>query len=121
MSCLVYLLPYLEQQNIYRQLQVNLNVNHSGPNWWMNQANWTMAQTRIKLFLCPSDDPYRSTEGTSIARHAAHVPGLRTDEQMADLEDQVRARIEKQIPAVVDADDGAEQELEEAKIEIETL
>src|SRR6516165_11710512 len=33
-GCLVYLLPYLEQENIYRQLQVNLNVNQFGPNWW---------------------------------------------------------------------------------------
>jgi prepilin-type N-terminal cleavage/methylation domain-containing protein len=73
-GCLVYLLPYVEQENIYRQLQVNLGVNQFGPNWWTNQANWTMAQTRIKLFLCPSDDPYRSTEGTSIARHVTNVP-----------------------------------------------
>jgi prepilin-type N-terminal cleavage/methylation domain-containing protein len=74
-GCLVYLLPYVEQENIYRQLEVNLDVKQFGPNWWTNQANWTMAQTRIKLFLCPSDDPYRSTEGTSIARHVANVPG----------------------------------------------
>src|SRR5262249_27573379 len=68
-GCLVYLLPYLEQENIYRQLQVNLDVNQLGPNWWTNAANWTMAQTRIKLFLCPSDDPYRSTRGTIVAGH----------------------------------------------------
>jgi hypothetical protein len=73
-GCLVYLLPYVEQENIYRQLQVNLDVKQAGPNWWTNQANWTMAQTRIKLFLCPSDDPYRSTLGTTVARHLANVP-----------------------------------------------
>src|SRR5262249_40501481 len=74
-GCLVYLLPYLEQENLYRQLLVNFDVNQFGPNWWTNAANWRMAQTRIPLFLCPSDDPYRSTLGTFVARHIANVPG----------------------------------------------
>src|SRR5713226_315201 len=71
-GCLVYLLPYLEQENIYRQLQVNLDVKQFGANWWTNEANWTMAQTPIKLFLCPSDDPYQSTKGTIVAAHVAN-------------------------------------------------
>jgi hypothetical protein len=33
-----------------------------------------MAQTLIKLFLCPSDDPYRSTLGTIVCAHVANVP-----------------------------------------------
>ena len=74
-GCLVYLLPYLEQENIYRQLQVNLNVNQFGPNWWTNPGNWMAAQTRIQLFLCPSDDPYKSTLGTWVAKHTANAPG----------------------------------------------
>jgi prepilin-type N-terminal cleavage/methylation domain-containing protein len=73
-GCLVYLLPYVEQENIYRRLQVDLDVNQFGPNWWTNEVNRMLAQTRIKLFLCPSDDPYGSTQGTSIARHIANVP-----------------------------------------------
>jgi prepilin-type N-terminal cleavage/methylation domain-containing protein/prepilin-type processing-associated H-X9-DG protein len=73
-GCLVYLLSYLEQENIYRQLQVNLDVKQFGPNWWTNDTNWTVAQTRIKLFLCPSDDPYQSTLGTTVARHIANWP-----------------------------------------------
>jgi prepilin-type N-terminal cleavage/methylation domain-containing protein len=73
-GCLVYLLPYLEQENLYRQLQVNFDVKQFGPNWWTNDANWRMAQTRIPLFLCPSDDPYQSTLGTAVARHIANVP-----------------------------------------------
>src|SRR5262249_10427596 len=74
-GCLVYLLPYLEQENIYRQLQVNWDVKQLGPSWWTNDADWAMAQTRIKLFLCPSDDPYQSTKGTVVAGHVANVPG----------------------------------------------
>jgi prepilin-type N-terminal cleavage/methylation domain-containing protein len=73
-GCLMYLLPYLEQQNIYKQLQmnVNLDVRSLGPNWWRNDANWALAQTRIKGFLCPSTDAYRATLGTLVAGHAYH-------------------------------------------------
>jgi type II secretory pathway pseudopilin PulG len=74
-GCLVYLLPYLEQENLYRQLQVNLDVKQFGPNWWTNEANWMIAQTRIEFFVCPSDDPYLSTRGTIAGGHAANVPG----------------------------------------------
>jgi prepilin-type N-terminal cleavage/methylation domain-containing protein len=69
---LVYLLPYLEHENIYKNLQVNLDVKSLGPNWWTNQANWTMAQTRIKGFLCPSTNPYQATKGTVVAFHSYH-------------------------------------------------
>src|SRR5262249_23044790 len=51
---LVYLLPYVEQDNLYRQLQVDFNVQNLGPAWWTNPTNWKLAQTRIKLFECPS-------------------------------------------------------------------
>jgi prepilin-type N-terminal cleavage/methylation domain-containing protein/prepilin-type processing-associated H-X9-DG protein len=72
-SSLVYLLPYLEQENIFKQLQVNLNVKELGANWWSNPVNWRLAQARIKVFLCPSDDPYQpSQNGTVIGVHGFH-------------------------------------------------
>src|SRR5205085_3190979 len=37
-----------------------------GPGWWDVDANWNAAQTKIKLFLCPSDDPYTSTYATIV-------------------------------------------------------
>src|SRR5262245_45935852 len=46
---LVFLLPYVEQNGIYSQLQVDLNLARTGPAWFSNAANWALAQQRIKL------------------------------------------------------------------------
>jgi prepilin-type N-terminal cleavage/methylation domain-containing protein/prepilin-type processing-associated H-X9-DG protein len=73
---LTYLLPYLEADNIYKQLSVNLDYKvYKLPDsigWWRYQNplpmpdpqcgpgklgnDWQMAQARIKTFLCPSDN-----------------------------------------------------------------
>src|SRR5215475_10157834 len=60
---LAFLLPYVEQENIYRQLQVNWDVNQpyntgTGPSaaWWLNPVNFDLAKTKIPTFLCPSDN-----------------------------------------------------------------
>src|SRR5262245_38212845 len=67
---LVYLLPYVEQEPVYRQLRVNFDIRQLGPAWYLDATNWQLAQTRIKLFLCPSDTPYVSTtQGTATAFH----------------------------------------------------
>jgi prepilin-type N-terminal cleavage/methylation domain-containing protein len=68
---LVYLLPYVEQDNIYRQLQIEFDVGKAGPAWYTNSINWQLAQTRIKLFECPSDNVADDTGifGTVLAYH----------------------------------------------------
>lgn len=68
---LVYLLPYVEQDNIYRQLRIDFDINHQGPAWYINPTNWQLAQTRIKLFECPSDNvgDDTPTQGTILAFH----------------------------------------------------
>jgi prepilin-type N-terminal cleavage/methylation domain-containing protein len=56
-----YLLPYLECENIYQQLQVKFDLHNGGDPWWAGvngDSNLALAQTRIKTLLCPSDDPY---------------------------------------------------------------
>jgi prepilin-type N-terminal cleavage/methylation domain-containing protein len=60
---LAYLLPYLEQENLYNQLQVNWSVpltpdmgTGTSAAWWLNPVNFQLAQTRINTFLCPSDN-----------------------------------------------------------------
>jgi prepilin-type N-terminal cleavage/methylation domain-containing protein len=53
---LPYLLPYLELDTVYSRLQFNWDVNGDGPPWITSATNWTMAQVKIKTFLCPSDD-----------------------------------------------------------------
>src|SRR5262245_5634334 len=44
---LVYLLPYIEQDAISRQLQIDLDTRRTGPAWYTNLTNWQLAQTRI--------------------------------------------------------------------------
>ena len=74
---LAFLLPYLELDSIYKNLNVNWNVSDLGQNWWLdndprNPLNtWTMAHARIKTFVCPSTDPYATrTDGlVAIGEH----------------------------------------------------
>jgi prepilin-type N-terminal cleavage/methylation domain-containing protein/prepilin-type processing-associated H-X9-DG protein len=68
---LVYLLPYVEQENLYRGLQISFDPRRAGPAWYTNQTNWQLAQTPIKLFECPSDNiaDDTATSGTVLAFH----------------------------------------------------
>ena len=65
---LVFLLPYVEQDNIYKQLSY-VNVNEVHPPWWTRNPDWTLAHSRIKSFLCPSD-PVEETSGLSVGTGA---------------------------------------------------
>jgi prepilin-type N-terminal cleavage/methylation domain-containing protein len=74
---LFYLLPYIEQDNLYKPCQVNRSLSYApnppqdditqNPNcapWWFFGGNpppapladWDMAQYQPKVFLCPSDN-----------------------------------------------------------------
>lgn len=79
-GCLAALLPYVEQDNIYKLIwstatfaQERWNTKFPGPAqscttnpWWTDPATWKMAQARISTFVCPSDNPYESTTGTFV-------------------------------------------------------
>jgi Protein of unknown function (DUF1559) len=70
---LVVMLPYLEQDNIYRQLpqilfeNTTFPTNGTFPGWWETTANpaFALAQTRIKTFMCPSALTRRPTRTTA--------------------------------------------------------
>jgi prepilin-type N-terminal cleavage/methylation domain-containing protein len=53
---LAYLLPFLEQNNIYNQFGTppNINVTQQGTPWWNTNA-WNASFYRIKNFECPAD------------------------------------------------------------------
>jgi prepilin-type N-terminal cleavage/methylation domain-containing protein/prepilin-type processing-associated H-X9-DG protein len=58
-GCLTLLLPYIEQDNLYRRMRINGSAdNPVGPSWTLIPENRAAAQTVITNFLCPSDDPY---------------------------------------------------------------
>ncbi len=73
-GALVYLLPYIEQDNTYRALMQDLPSDYLSPYkvyqpWWNYGSAYAAAQTRIKTYLCPSDDPYSNTVQTDILTH----------------------------------------------------
>jgi prepilin-type N-terminal cleavage/methylation domain-containing protein/prepilin-type processing-associated H-X9-DG protein len=83
-GCFTFLLPYLEAENIYRNLTVNFDLNYppdgGGPpttayyrHTGVNQ-DWTMAQSQLKVFHCPADPTLDETltgssHGVAILQH----------------------------------------------------
>jgi prepilin-type N-terminal cleavage/methylation domain-containing protein/prepilin-type processing-associated H-X9-DG protein len=54
---LALLLPYLEQDNIYKQMEpVSLTPGIPATAWWDRPNTWTASFYRIKTFECPSDN-----------------------------------------------------------------
>lgn len=99
---LVYLLPYMELNQIYTQINQSwtaLNVqvqggtvvNAKAGNWWTDPTvvnvsanisnNLTLAHTKVKEFVCPSTDPYSSTPYIAVGQHyyLASAPSLKTN------------------------------------------
>jgi prepilin-type N-terminal cleavage/methylation domain-containing protein/prepilin-type processing-associated H-X9-DG protein len=55
-SCNAYLLPYIEQENIYRLIEpTKLTLPSTGGVWW-GGGSWAAANNRVKTFVCPSDN-----------------------------------------------------------------
>ena len=59
----VQLLPYIEQENLFKGFRpelYTLNSNSGGVSWlnFDTPNTYSLSRTKIKMFLCPSDDPY---------------------------------------------------------------
>jgi prepilin-type N-terminal cleavage/methylation domain-containing protein len=76
---LAVLLPYMEQDAIFRQLNKQLfqdsNISPSGTalRWYNDDPSWQAAQLRIKSFMCPSDPGTRPTS-TAAYYSEGHIP-----------------------------------------------
>jgi prepilin-type N-terminal cleavage/methylation domain-containing protein len=90
-----FLLPYIEQDNLYNKLSTPQNpqgmtqgfcIFENDPTypmsggqtvttgWWTNTINFTLAQTRIKTYICPSDSTLqRPVNGVFIATYANNL------------------------------------------------
>jgi prepilin-type N-terminal cleavage/methylation domain-containing protein len=59
---LAFLLPYVEQDNVYRQINPNFFNTNVDTGWWgSDPATAAIAQAHIKTFECPADNPYGPT------------------------------------------------------------
>ena len=71
---LAFLLPYVEQDNLYRQMMQGMPSDYLtltavyNP-WWSYGPTWAAGQTRVSGFLCPADNPYAATGGTLASAH----------------------------------------------------
>jgi prepilin-type N-terminal cleavage/methylation domain-containing protein len=71
---LAYLLPYIEQGNLNQTMMSGvpvdyLSIDRAYPPWWTLASTWSAAQTRIKLFECPADNPYNDSVGVFVGYH----------------------------------------------------
>lgn len=59
LSNLTLMLPYLEQDSLYRTMKINGSADSPvGPAWFSIDENYSASLARIATFICPSDDPY---------------------------------------------------------------
>lgn len=71
-GCLFTLLPYMEADNIFKQANINqdLNTPTAGAppspnyNWWATSTNQLMASYKLKMYTCPSDSVASDTTTT---------------------------------------------------------
>jgi len=58
LSNLTLLLPYIEQDSLYRTMKVNGSADKpTGPGWLNIPENYAASLNKIATFQCPSDDP----------------------------------------------------------------
>ncbi len=64
----VYILPYLEQDAIYKGLTINKSLTAKDvPFTTTTIADWTLARTKIKSLTCPSDEITSASQTTNGA------------------------------------------------------
>lgn len=64
LSVLAYLLPFMEQTEVYENIKINKRVDVVDNPWWTNADAWRMAHMKIPTFLCPSTNAYGNAIGT---------------------------------------------------------
>ncbi|MBN9518938.1 DUF1559 domain-containing protein [bacterium] len=79
------LLPYIEQDSIYRQINPVMFTESNFPTgtlpgYWETDANtWNMAQVRVKTYLCPSDPDTRAKNTMAYWYYSSLTANLGAD------------------------------------------
>src|SRR5262249_24499557 len=76
---LVYLLPYVEQDNVYKQFSAGLPNDYLSPAktypaWFTFAGPWSVRNQHIKTFECPSDNPYTASTAVWAASSTYRIP-----------------------------------------------
>jgi hypothetical protein len=87
-GALTFLMPYFEQENLYKSFSTKQNPQgmttgfmyfESDPTdtplvgWYNNTVNFNQARNRVKILLCPSDQPDNATTGVFITMHPENL------------------------------------------------
>ena len=75
---LAFLLPYVEQENLYKQMTSTLPVHYMDhikvhPPWWTNTNAWQASHKTVPIFICPADGVDRTVWGTFVLQHIHHT------------------------------------------------
>ncbi len=65
-SMFMFILPYMEQNNIYNQLTVDKTITNINSPWYTLNPDFGLSYTQIKGFLCPSAGQTPSSAQTGI-------------------------------------------------------
>ena len=77
-SHLPYLLPYIEQDALYRGITTDMRANAVEPVWTTSPINIPIAQATVSTFECPSDSSTSSSQFIAI-RYSIGVTQLAAD------------------------------------------
>jgi len=71
---LFFLLPFIEQENLFRQFRGDYSMNTfsafpatGGVQWWSTNPDRSLAEAKVKTFMCPSNSVTTSFETTNGA------------------------------------------------------
>ncbi|MEI6324003.1 MAG: DUF1559 domain-containing protein [Gemmataceae bacterium] len=59
---IVFLLPYIEEENLYKGLSLSKNLDVKGAGWWTVNPDWSLAYTKIKKLICPTDEVTQASQ-----------------------------------------------------------
>jgi len=79
MGCLVLILPYIEQDNLFRQVMTDpppdfLSVQRVGPFWGTYPSAVNARTARVKTYLCPADNAESATDFFFVGAASTFVP-----------------------------------------------
>jgi type II secretory pathway pseudopilin PulG len=73
LGSLVFILPYVEQDAIFRKIETSMDLGTLGnrpvpsgeQGWWRSNNDYALSQSKIKTFMCPSDEIVSALETSS--------------------------------------------------------